>query len=240
MNSGFLLIDKPIDWTSHDVVGYIRTMIRKATGQKKIRVGHAGTLDPFATGLLIVGVGREATKRIDEFKNLPKTYEATIRLGAISDTYDKTGNVEERGMGNVERVTKKQIQDVLQTFLGKQMQIPPMYSAKKVGGKKLYELARKGIEIKRLPNEIEIYTITLLKTSLPFLRGGQGGFLGLRITCSPGTYIRTLAHDIGKKLGTGAYCEELRRTKIGDYNVSKAKGPKDITTNNWQNHLFDI
>lgn len=257
MTSGFLLIDKPIDWTSHDVVGYLR----RVTHIKKI--GHAGTLDPFATGLLIVAIGREATKRIDKFKNLPKTYETTIRLGATSDTQDRTGNIKECGTWDEEPITKEKIQGVLHTFLGKQMQTPPMYSAKKVAGKKLYELARKGIEIERQAHEIEIYDIELLHHFPSPCRGGSGKGLNqgtqdkhedplptspyqveeypsLSIRChvSVGTYIRTLAYDIGKKLDVGAYCEELRRTRIGDYSVDNAKEPKEITEKNWKSHLF--
>ena len=220
---GFLLIDKPKDWTSHDVVGYLR----RVTGIKKI--GHAGTLDPFATGLLIVGIERTATKRLDEFKNLPKTYTATIRLGATSDTQDSTGDIKIQKTRN-KQITKEQIQNVLKTFIGKQTQIPPMHSAKKVGGKKLYELARKGIEIERRPHEIEIYDIAFLDYAYPNLT--------VRVDCSTGTYIRTLAADIGEALGVGAYCEELRRTQIGTYDVSKALPPKEISTENIDALLF--
>ncbi len=224
MNSGFLLIDKPTDWTSHDVVGYLR----RVTGIKKI--GHAGTLDPFATGLLIVAIGRESTKRIDEFKNLNKTYETTIRFGATSDTHDKTGTLTPDDPAT-QMPSENEIKDVLQQFIGKQQQIPPMYSAKKVQGKKLYELARKGIEIERQPNNIEIYNIELLTYN--------EDSIDIRCEVSVGTYIRTLAYDIGHKLGVGAYCQELRRTHIGDFSVDQAIGPKDITEKNWQSQIFN-
>jgi tRNA pseudouridine55 synthase len=214
MQHGFLLIDKPVDWTSHDVVGYLR----KSLGIKKI--GHAGTLDPFATGLLIVGVGRDATKRLDEFKNLPKTYVATIKLGATSDTQDSTGKIEIQETRN-KQITRGQIQNVLKKFIGKQTQIPPMHSAKKVGGKKLYELARKGIEIERAPHEIEIFDIELLAYDFPFLT--------INVRCSAGTYIRTLAHNIGRTLGVGAYCQELERTAIGPYTLKDACAPQEIS-----------
>ncbi len=221
---GFLLVDKPVDWTSHDVVGYLR----KITGIKKI--GHAGTLDPFATGLLIVGVGRGATKQLDTFKELPKTYEATVHLGATSDTQDSTGTITEQS--GYATPTLSDMQKTVSSFIGTQTQIPPMHSAKKVGGKKLYTLARKGIEIERTPHEITIYDITQDEYSFPTLT--------ITVHCSTGTYIRTLAHDIGQTVTTGAYCKELRRTRIGEYNVEKAQKPKDITNEHWQKHIFHI
>jgi len=224
MDNNFLLIDKPKDWTSHDVVAKIRNIARKETGNKKIKVGHAGTLDPFATGLLIIGIGREATKKLDEFKALPKTYVATLKLGATSDTQDSTGAITKTqkhttsGL-NTKTPTENELIDILQNFIGKQKQIPPMYSAKKVGGKKLYDLARKGIEIERQPSEIEIYDIKLLDYNYPDLK--------IEVDCSTGTYIRTLAYDIGEKLEIGAYCDELRRTKIGQYDVRDATDPQN-------------
>ena len=227
--TGFLLINKPKDWTSHDVVGYIRGVVRKATGEKKIRVGHAGTLDPFATGLLIIGIGREATKRIDEFKNMPKVYIATLKLGSTSTTFDPEGEIKKVVRTGLD-LSQQDIKKVLQTFLGKQDQIPPMFSAKKVGGQKLYNLARKGIEIERQPNEIEIYNTKLLDYNYPNLK--------IEVGCSTGTYIRTLVHDIGQKLGCGAYCEELERTELGEYDLKNAVWPKDITQDNWDKNLI--
>jgi len=239
--SGFILIDKPIDWTSHDVVGYIRGFLKRhnLTDIKRPKVGHAGTLDPFATGLLIVGIGREATKRIDEFKNMPKEYVATIRFGAVSDTYDKTGTITINKVDNTPHITEEHIKTLLKDFVGKQEQIPPMYSAKKIGGKKLYELARKGIEIERKPHIIEIYSIDLLN----IISSNQSDSkhieaIEVRISCSTGTYIRTLAHDIGAALGTGAYCEELRRTRIGAYNVDDAIAPDILTPEYLNIHRF--
>lgn len=250
MYSGFLLIDKPLDWTSHDVVAYIRGFLKrnKLTDVKRPKVGHAGTLDPFATGLLIVGVGREATKRIDEFKNMKKEYIATIRLGATSDTYDRTGVIQENKKSK-NQISENEVRTVLESFIGKQQQIPPMYSAKKVGGKKLYELARKGVEIERQPSEIEIFKIELIappllgeagrgssqiedqsaNNELPPTPPNRGREFSIRISCSTGTYIRTLAHDIGQALGIGAYCEELRRTKIGDFSVEDAVAPSTLS-----------
>ena len=204
----FLLINKPVGWTSHDVVGFLRKQYPRGT-----KVGHSGTLDPFATGLLIVGVGREATKRLDEFKNLPKIYEAVLFLGATSDTQDKDGVITLTKIN--QNYTREEIENVLKTFIGKQLQIPPMYSAKKINGQKLYELARAGKEVERQPNEIEIYNIELLNYEYPRLE--------IRVECSTGTYIRTLGHDIGQKLGCGAYCEELTRTRIGQYDLKDAE-----------------
>ncbi len=215
-NKGIHLINKPIDWTSHDVVAFIRGKAKHSPdfkNIKKIKVGHSGTLDPFATGLLIVGVGREYTKKMDEFKKLPKIYEAVIKLGATSDTQDKTGEIKESD--NINIPNKNTLKNTLKTFLGNQEQTPPMFSAKKVQGKKLYELARQGIEIERKPVKIELYKIKLLKYKYPFLN--------IRVKCSTGTYIRTLANDIGEKLQTGAYCEGLTRIRIGKYKLRKAE-----------------
>lgn len=249
--SGFLLVDKPVDWTSHDVVGYLRGV----TGIKKI--GHAGTLDPFATGLLIVGVGREATKRLDEFKGMQKQYTATVQLGATSNTQDLTGTIQQWSNETVKPITKADIQQVLSTFHGKQRQIPPMFSAKKVKGKKLYELARKGQVIERQPVDIEIFNIELgsviasrakqstgwksrlLRRFTPRNDNNVDSF-DIRVSCSTGTYIRTLCHDIGQTLGTGAYCSALRRTYIGDYSVEDATLPKSCTQENWRSLLTNI
>ncbi len=183
---------------------------------KKIRVGHAGTLDPFATGLLIVGVGRESTRLLDTFKKMTKTYTATIKLGEVSDTQDKTGKISEfpHSDKKPKKSTRAEVLTVIKTFLGKQSQIPPMFSAKKIKGQRLYDLARKGVTVERKPNEIEIHTIKVLKYTWPLLK--------IEVQCSAGTYIRTLAHDIGQKLGTGAYCQELIRTQIGSYVLKKA------------------
>jgi tRNA pseudouridine55 synthase len=221
MENGFLLINKPATWTSHDVVGYMR----RVTHIK--RIGHAGTLDPFATGLLIVAIGRENTKRLDEFKDLEKTYIATLRLGATSDTYDKTGMITEL---SDRKISLEEIQKILPDFVGAQEQLPPMYSAKKVDGKKLYKLARKGIEVERKAHHITIYDIELLDYNFPELK--------IRVRCSTGTYIRSLVQDIGQKLGVGAYCEELERVSIGEYSIKNATPIKDFSRDTWKNSLL--
>lgn len=197
------------------MVAVVRKQAKIATKNKNLKVGHAGTLDPFATGLLVVGVGREATKRLDEFKNLPKTYVATVRLGATSDTQDSTGKIITNENLNHSAINRALVENLLSTFIGKQLQIPPMYSAKSIGGQRLYKLARQGIEVERQPSEIEIYALTLLDYSWPDLK--------IEIKCSAGTYIRSVAADIGAQLGVGAYCDQLRRTAIGPYTVAEAQ-----------------
>lgn len=214
----FILVNKPAGWTSFDVVGFIRKGMRRTHSiPKKFKIGHAGTLDPFATGLLIVGIGREATKQLDQFKKLPKTYIATITLGEVSDTYDSTGTITQV---NSEQPSEETLRKALHTFTGTQEQIPPMHSAKKFEGKRLYVLARQGIEVERKTSAVEIYELKLLTYSYPVAT--------IEVRCSAGTYIRTLAYDIGQKLGTGAYCSALERTAIGDYTVTKAYAPHDV------------
>lgn len=219
---GFILIDKPAGWTSHDVVAFLRGKL------KEKKIGHAGTLDPFATGLLIVGVGRESTKRLDEFKNMDKTYVTTMRLGSISDTDDKTGVVQHV---SDTMPSEADIDKALSSFEGEQDQIPPMYSAKKVGGRKLYELARKGQVIERQPSRITIYEIKKRAYAYPDVT--------IEVCCSTGTYIRTLCRDIGGKLAVGAYCAELRRTAIGTYRVEEAKQISNVSLTSFQNSPLD-
>ena len=215
----FLLVNKPAGWTSFDAVAYVRkhadtASLRTDSKQKRVRVGHAGTLDPFATGLLIIGVGREATKQLDQCKAMPKTYQAVIMLGKTSTTQDKTGVITENTITDTQIPDKDKITEVLQSMTCIQMQTHPMFSAKKRNGQRLYTLARKGIEVERKPNQVEITGIHLLEYSWPLLT--------IEVECSAGTYIRTLAQDIGEKLGTGAYCQELTRTRIGPYSLSNA------------------
>ena len=232
MISGFLLINKPIGPTSHDVVD----MVRRATGIRI--VGHAGTLDPFASGLLIVGVGREATRQLDQFKNLPKTYIATIRLGARSDTDDRTGQIEESRIKNLELSSEK-IEKLIQSFIGEVEQTPPMYSAKKIKGQKLYEIARQGRTVERKPANVTIHSIELLDIS-DTEKLKNCPTIKLKINCSSGTYIRALARDIGEELQCGAYCEELTRTAIGPYTLSEATTLEQLTPLTWQQYLQPI
>jgi tRNA pseudouridine55 synthase len=203
--NGFLLIDKPVGPTSHDVVD----LVRRATRLRQ--VGHAGTLDPFASGLLIVAVG-SATKGISQFVGLTKSYEAELRLGASSDTMDRTGQVV--ATPNVSPVSSESINEVIAQFRGPQMQTPPMYSAKKINGQKLYELARRGETVERAPVPVVVSELEVVEYTWPILK--------IRCRVSSGTYIRVLAHDIGAKLGVGAYLENLRRTEIGNFKVADA------------------
>ena len=222
MKSGFILIDKKSGITSHDVVDELR----KITKVRKI--GHAGTLDPIATGLLILGIERKATKKLSNFQELDKEYIAKVKLGALSDTFDKEGKIKEL---KIEKIpTKKEIEKVLKTFMGKIKQTPPPFSAKKIKRRKACDLARKGLKIKLKPVEIKIYKIEILKYYWPYLE--------IKVHCSSGTYIRSLANDIGKKLACGGYIEELRRTKIGNFRVEKAKKLEEITSKNWHKFLF--
>ena len=218
MQDGILLVDKPAGMTSHDVVDRVRRIFNTR------RVGHAGTLDPFATGLLILGIG-PSTKKLTALVGLDKTYEATARLGAISDTYDLTGNIVPRpasrvaGPGTLGRAT---CDEALKSFLEGYEQKAPAYSAKKVKGQKLYELARAGQNVEHLrpTKKIDISDIELLDYAWPNVK--------FRVSCSSGTYIRSLAHDLGEKLGCGAYLTQLRRTRIGNYKIEDAKKLEEL------------
>lgn len=209
---GILLVDKPTGPTSHDIVD----CVRRETRFKK--VGHAGTLDPMATGLLIILLGKY-TKRSSHFSDYDKEYEATLLLGVSTDSGDKEGNIVEQKELDPAAMDKETIEKVFGTFCGDTEQIPPMYSAKKIKGKKLYELARKGVVIEREPKKVSIKEIKILNMTLPEIT--------FCVKCSKGTYIRQLAHDIGEKLHCGAHLTSLRRTKIGPFSVEKAISLKE-------------
>ncbi len=204
--SGMVLINKPVGPTSHDIVA----RVRRLTGIK--RIGHAGTLDPFASGLLIILIGREWTRRQAEFLNLSKTYETTIMFGATSNTDDITGII--TPSLNPKEVQLEDIKICLDSHCKTYAQMPPSFSAKKIKGKKAYELAREGIQPDLKPKEITIHSLELLLYTWPRL--------SFRTTVSSGTYIRALARDIGNHLSCGAYCETLSRTAIGDYTLADA------------------
>lgn len=233
IKSGFLLIDKPQGWTSFDIVAKLRGI----TKVKKI--GHAGTLDPLATGLLLIAIGRKATREIQQYVKLDKVYTTTAILGAVSDSYDADGTIYKEGNEFTEgqgwkilsyEPSGEEIEQVVQTFQGKIQQVPPMYSAKKVGGKKLYELAREGKVIEREPSNIEIYKVEITRYEYPEV--------DITVHCSTGTYIRSLVHDIGQQLGVGAYINVLRRTHIADFDVKDAWQIEDITRDNFEEKLF--
>ncbi|MDA3891299.1 MAG: tRNA pseudouridine(55) synthase TruB [Salinivirgaceae bacterium] len=206
-----LLIDKPLNWTSFDIVNKIRYIIRAKLNLKKIKVGHAGTLDPLATGLLIVCTGK-MTKQIESFQAQEKEYITTIKLGATTPSFDK--ETEEDATFSTDHITKEMIEQTLQKFVGETEQMPPMFSAKKVNGQKAYIAARKGEEIELKPRKIVISSIELQNINMPYIQ--------IKISCSKGTYIRALGRDIGKTMNSGGYLTELRRTKIGDFNVENA------------------
>lgn len=214
-----LLVDKPAGWTSFDVVAKIRGYLRHQTGNKKIKVGHGGTLDPFATGLLLVLVGK-ACKRADTLLKLDKTYEFTVRFGETSTTGDTEGDI--TTTPDVKGVPKDAVLDVLNEFVGPIKQIPPIYSAIKINGKRSYDLARAGKAVELAAREVTIYSLELTSYTWP-----NASFV---TTVSSGTYIRTLAEDIGKALGVGAYCAQLRRTTVGPYQVAEAKTVEQTTT----------
>jgi tRNA pseudouridine55 synthase len=219
--NGVLLIDKPPGLTSHDVVAEVRHILHVR------RVGHTGTLDPFATGMLVVLVGR-ATRLAQFLSGLEKEYEAVIRLGYATDTGDLTGQriSDESGNPNAPGPwSKAQIEEALESLRGEIDQVPPMYSAKKQAGRKLYELARQGQEVERQPVRVSIYQLEAIKSSGELLKDNLDGTFDLevRVACSAGTYVRTLAEDFGKRLNTGAHLVELRRTKVGDLRVDQAR-----------------
>ena len=202
--NGIVIIDKPAGWTSQDVTA----RLRRVFGTR--RIGHGGTLDPMATGVLPVFVGR-ATRGVEFFEHAEKTYETELLLGVATDTEDTTGTVLFRREVSV---TPEQLSAVLERFRGEIMQIPPMYSALKVNGQKLCDLARKGRQVERQPRPVTIHELTLLSR--------EGDTLRLRVRCSKGTYIRTLCADIGEALGCGGCMQALRRTQAGEYTIAEA------------------
>ena len=202
--NGIVIVDKPQGWTSQDVTARLRRVFNTR------RIGHGGTLDPMATGVLPVFVGR-ATRGVEFFEHAEKTYETVLQLGIITDTEDTTGTVLEEKEVNI---TSGKVEAVLAQFRGEIMQIPPMYSALKVNGQKLCDLARKGREVERKPRPITIHELTLLETGETTLR--------LRVRCSKGTYIRTLCKDIGEALGCGGCMAQLRRVTAGEYTIEES------------------
>ena len=208
MNGEILCFDKPLEWTSFDLVNKVRYMIKRRLGVKKFKIGHAGTLDPLATGVLIVCTGK-ATKRIEEFQYQTKEYVATLRLGATTPSFDLEQEIDAEYP--TEHITREMVEETLKTFLGEIQQIPPVYSAVKVNGKRAYDYARKGNEVELKPKLLVIDEIELLDCQLPYIT--------IRVVCSKGTYIRALARDIGTALKSGAHLTSLRRTRVGDVTV---------------------
>ena len=213
-NGQVLLIDKPLEWTSFQVVNKIRWNIRQKFNIKNIKVGHAGTLDPLASGLLIICTGN-FTKKIDEYQGQEKEYTGEITLGATTPSYDMETQVDE--IFPTEHITNELIYNAVKQFVGEISQIPPMFSALKKDGVRLYDLAREGKTIEIKPRNIEISEFEITAIALPKIK--------FRVVCSKGTYIRSLAFDFGNAVNSGGYLSELRRTKIGDFSVENALDP---------------
>jgi len=206
-----LLFDKPLYWTSFDLVNKVRNILRSSLGLKKIKVGHAGTLDPLASGLMIICTGR-ATKKIDEFRDLDKEYIATFHAGATTPSFDL--ETETDYSYPIDHINEELVKQKLNDFLGEQKQLPPIYSAKLINGKRAYEFARKGIHKELEPVTVFFREIELLSFKLPDIK--------VRMVCSKGTYVRSFARDLGTALNSGCYLSELERTAIGDLKLAGA------------------
>ena len=206
-----LLINKDKDWTSFDVVNKARNIIRKKLNIKKIKVGHAGTLDPMATGLLVICTGK-FTKKINELQNDNKEYIAKIKIGATTPSFDKETEIDNEF--DVSDIDENKVLNAIKEFEGKQMQTPPIYSAIKINGERAYKIARKGGNVEMKQREIEIYNIEILEYNLPEIT--------VKINCSKGTYIRSIAQDLGEKLNNGAHLVGLIRTQSGEFNLNNS------------------
>lgn len=212
-----LYFDKPLGWTSFDLVNRFRYKLSRKLDVKKIKVGHAGTLDPLATGVMILCTGK-ATKRIEEFQYQDKEYIATIKLGETTPSFDLETEVDQTYP--TEHITRETVEEVLKQFIGTIQQIPPAYSACKIEGKRAYEMARKGREVNLKPKTLVIEEIELLDYQLPEIK--------VRVVCSKGTYIRALARDIGEALNSGGHLTGLQRTRVGEITLDKCMQPEQI------------
>ncbi|MDT3369782.1 MAG: tRNA pseudouridine(55) synthase TruB [Bacteroidota bacterium] len=212
-----LYFNKPLRWTSFDLVNKFRYKLSRKLKVKKIKVGHAGTLDPLATGVMIICTGR-STKRIEEFQYQTKEYVATLKLGETTPSFDLEKEVD--AVYPTEHISRSMVEEVLTSFVGKIQQVPPVFSACKVDGKRAYDLARKGEEVELKAKTLVIDEIELLNCELPVIK--------IRVVCSKGTYIRALARDIGVALNSGAHLIALERTRIGDITLDQCMNPEDI------------
>jgi len=217
LDGQLLLIDKPLGWSSFQAVNKLKWAIRRKFDLKKIKIGHAGTLDPLATGLLLICTGK-FTKRINELQGQAKEYTGIITLGATTPSYDLETEVDETFP--IEHISEELVHSAVQKFIGEIEQTPPIFSALKKDGKRLYEYAREGKEVEIKKRQVTVSEFEITEVKLPMLK--------FRILCSKGTYIRSLAHDLGIALQSGGHLSELRRTKIGDYHVNKAQDPNDF------------
>ncbi len=214
LDGQLLLIDKPLGWSSFQAVNKLKWAIRKKFHLKKIKIGHAGTLDPLATGLLLICTGK-FTKKINELQGQVKEYTGTITLGATTPSFDLETSIDKTFP--IDHISEEMIHTTKTSFIGKIEQVPPLFSALKKDGKRLYEFAREGKSVEIKKRTVTIYEFEITKIKLPNI--------DFRVVCSKGTYIRSLAHDFGKALQSGAHLTALRRTKIGDFNVNKALDP---------------
>ena len=224
-NGAILLVDKPLRWTSFDVVNKIKYEIKNKTGCKKFKIGHAGTLDPLATGLLIVCIGKY-TKQIPEFQQQKKQYEGTFTIGATTTSHDLE-KIPENFM-HYNHLSEEDILSAVNQFIGTIQQLPPLFSAVRIDGKRAFEYARQEKEITIQPKEITIYSFDIKRIALPEI--------DFEITCSKGTYIRSIARDLGEILGCGAYLSRLRRTKTGDFSVNNALDMTPFINTNKRNN----
>jgi len=212
-----LIIEKPLGWTSYDLIRKLKSILKYQLGFKKLKIGHAGTLDPLASGLMIVCTGK-ATKRINEFQDATKEYIASIKLGATTPSFDLESAVDQTYP--TEHITQDLIKTTLQKFIGEILQVPPIFSAVKIDGKRAYELARKGQDVELKAKPLRIDEIEILNCEIPDLK--------IRIVCSKGTYIRAFARDLGIALNSGAYLSGLIRTRIGDFTLENAYKIEDL------------
>ncbi|MDG1331660.1 MAG: tRNA pseudouridine(55) synthase TruB [Crocinitomicaceae bacterium] len=207
-----ILVDKPLNWTSFDVVNKIRWNLKQVLGVKKIKVGHAGTLDPLATGLLVLCIGKH-TKQINDIMVGTKTYTGTILLGKTTPSFDLETEFNQEFP--IDHITEEDFEQVRKSFLGEQQQVPPIFSAKQIDGKRAYDLARAGIEVKMKSNSVTIEDFKIDTSDLPNVK--------FEVTCSKGTYIRSIANDFGERLKSGGTLIELRRTQSGEQHINEAK-----------------
>jgi tRNA pseudouridine55 synthase len=215
----FILVNKPFGWTSFDVVAKCRGIFRKWSGVKKLKVGHAGTLDPAATGLLVLAVGRAATKEIDKIQALSKTYSGTMKLGATTPSFD--AETDEDSQFSVSHITTELLENALLKLRGKIDQVPPSYSAVKIDGQRSYKLARSGQDVRHEPRPVEIYNFEA--------KLEDGMSIVFSVQCSKGTYIRSLARDLGSLLHSGAYLTSLQRIAIGEFQLKNAYTPDEVS-----------
>lgn len=228
---GVLLVDKPAGWTSFDAVNYVRRIVANAEGKKpkQVKVGHTGTLDPFATGLLVLLIGKEYTKRAGELSKLDKTYEVTMKLGETSSTGDPEGEITSVS----DKVpSEKDIQEAIKAFKGEIQQTPPAYSAIKINGQRAYKLARAGKEVIIEPRQVTIHRLELIDYTYPEVQ--------LIADVSSGTYIRSLVEDVGKTLDTGAYTTALRRTSVDKHDIKNSQTIRDLTESNIINAIEEL